>query len=213
MIRKTTTLAIVFMSLFIGVGSCFTFDGDFNYQTESLGVVHFSQDITSTQLDSWNDLTRFQVVVWNGNNRHTLAVDVSNGSNVTFTGLQANVVIYDVAAAGAATQEIYYQGKGRPSEVDGGTYVMDGDNVVVTTNGNTVVTIRWNPNAVLIADDLMVALGVMALIPLVIGAVGLQAAVNGNLDSGEFTKIAMAVAGSVVLIFIIGLIASKLYTI
>ena len=212
MTRKAYTL-ILFSLMFIGLCSGFTLDGDFNYQTASLGVVHFSNDVIVMQLGPVGNLTRFLTLVWNGNNRQYLSVDASADTNVTFTGIQANTLIYDVESGGVATQTIDYAGKGRPSDVDGGTIVMDGDNVVVTTNGDVTVTLSWNPNAVLIGDNILVALGVMSLIPFGIGAFGLLAMLNGSIEQEEFTKIAMAVATSVLIIFIIGLIATEFYSI
>ncbi len=212
-IRKlflSVLLAILMLSFCVSMCGAFTFGGSFNYQTSSGGIVHFGRDITVSQWSQQGALTRFSGVVWNGNFRGVLMVDAPAGTTVNFTSLQQTVMIYQVSDAGAGTQTINYQGLGRPTEVTGGTFVMDGDEVVVTTAGSVLVTISWHPEVLALTGQLMTLLVTFTLIPLMLGAYGVQGVMNGSIDSDEFSKLIFGVVSVIVILFTLALVIKNL---
>jgi len=203
-------VTMVLCSLTLGVCNAFTFGGDFNYQTSSGGIVHFGRDITVGLWDQVGTLTRFSAVIWNGNNRGVLMVDAPTGTTVNFTSLQQTVLIYNVTDVGVGTQSINYQGLGRPSSVDGGTFVMDGDTVVVTTNGDVIVTILWRPALLNQANQILQMLGVFMMVPIMLGALGVRGVLEGSIDQDDFTKLVYGVVTVVIVIFTIGLLVKSM---
>lgn len=201
--RKPILTILTLLALNIGICSAFTFDGDFNYQTPSQGIVHFSQDVTASSWDIWGTLTRWQGVQWNTRHRGVFAIDVSNGCTVNVTSMQQQILIYDVVAVGVETQTIYYRGLGRPSDVDGGTYAITGGNVVVTTDGNTTVTVTWSQEMYHeIADQISSYLAIYALVPIVMAA-GLLIGLSTNALSWETAVKIIGVTVAVMIITVI----------
>lgn len=198
-------LIILCFSINLSICHAFTFDGDFNYQTPSLGVVHFSRDITATVWDTWNTLTRWQGVIWGTNTRGIFAIDISNGCTVNVTSMQAQTLIYDVVAVGAETQTVYYRGLGRPGSIAGGTYAIVGNNVVVTTNGNTTVTINWDQELYHeIADQISSYMVIFALTPVVMAAAAIISLGAGAMDAKTAVKIIGVTVAIALMTVIIG---------
>ena len=205
---KTLLPIILLFSLSLGVCNAFSFGGDFNYQTSSGGIVHFGRDITAARWDQWGALTRFTGIVWNGVD--FLAVDAPTGTTVNFTSLQQRVLVYSVTDVGAGTQTINYRGLGEPTDVAGGTYEMNGDNVVVSTTGNVVVTLSWVTPLLQQANQILQMLGVFMMVPIMLGALGVRGVLEGSIDQDDFTKLVYGVVTVVVVIFTIGLLVKSM---
>ena len=205
---KILLAVMILFSLALGMCSAFTFGGDFNYVTSSGGIIHFSRDIAASKWSQQGALTRFDGIVWNG--LGFLAVDAPTGTTVNFTGLQQRVLIYSVTDVGAGTQTINYRGLGEPSDITGGTYEMNGDNVVVTTAGNVIVTISWVTPLIQQANQIMGFLTIFAMVPIMLGAMGIRGVMNGTVNEDEFKNLILACAFVVLTIFVLGMIIKSM---
>jgi len=206
-LKKQLLFIILVLGYLAPICSGVTLISDVNYQTINGGIIVFGQDMTVRLLDQVGNLTRFSAIVWNGNEREFLSVDAPTGTTVNFTSLQQTVLIYNVTDAGMGTQSIDYQGLGRPSHVDGGTFVMDGDTVIVTTNGNVLVTITWG-NA--LANQLFLMLMIFMLIPILLAANGVKRVLERPLDADVLPNLIFGVVVVVIVMFVVSLIINNM---
>ncbi len=200
---------IMLVTLNLGVCYAFNFGGSFNYQTSSGGIIHFSRDISAVSFGQRGSLTMFSDVVWNG--KGFLAIDASMGTTVTFTSLQRRCLVYFVEDVGSSMQIINYRDYGEPTDVSGGTYIMSGDDVIIITSGNVVVTISWITSTIQQVNSIFMALGgVCSIIPLWNAAVAIQGAANGSMNPSEFNSRILSSAFALVILYVLGIVIKTL---
>jgi len=88
-----------------------TFIGATNFVATHGGNVTFTQTFTATSLTYPDGLNRFTHIVWGGQHRGNLGVDVDAGANMTVTNVGRDQVNYGIttAAPGAIVSYIYYR--------------------------------------------------------------------------------------------------------
>jgi len=87
-----------------------TFIGATNFVATHGGNVTFAETFTALSLTYPDGLNRFTHIVWNGQHRGNLGLDVDAGANMTVTNVGHDQVSYTITAApGAIVSYIYYR--------------------------------------------------------------------------------------------------------
>jgi len=167
-----------------------TFIGPTNFVATHGGHVTFAENFRATSLNYPDGLNRFTRIVWGGNNRGNLAVDVDAGANMTVTNVGSDRVNYVITtnAPGAIVSYIYYRRNvaitplSEPSlvTVDGvpTAFAYAGGIASITTTGSPVTMVVYYMGGggvtVQLFDTAAVAISLITLLVLlmVVHAVG-----------------------------------------
>ena len=148
-----------------------TIDGPFNFQANQGGNVRFDPATVTNNIGILNTLYRYAGLTIGGNNRGALAFDCSTGTNMTILGVSRYEITYNVSAAGASIQYVYYANNDQApigTNTDNIAYNEATDIATVTTTGNVIVTLDYANLSGLGINGLEVFLNMLPIVALIV---------------------------------------------